>query len=207
MALGVHTLHVRHVVAALRRHFTALRLLDLLARELSARAVVGLKLLQRLAWARENHDARTGRYGRAGGGNDTGRDQESSSPDFHRRLPDEAEPLALDAEGDVELAAEVLERDRRRQLHHLRLGEMPAELGEQLVGDLLPGDRHGLRVAQRRALSHGVKAARRERGDLTELVLRGAFPQTAGRIDVDSERTAVDQRDAQIDERQQRLWQ
>src|SRR2546426_41374 len=65
---------------------------------------------------------------------------------------EDAEALALDAEGDVELAAEVLEGGGRGQLDYLRFREVPAGLRGQLVGDLLAGDRHGFRENERRAL-------------------------------------------------------
>ena len=131
-------------------------------------------------------------------------DREALSANYASARQD-TEALTLDAEGDVELAAEVLEGDRRRQLYHLRLREVPAGLGEQLVGDLLARDRHGFGEGERGALGRGVVAAGRERDDLADLVLRGAGPQTAGAVDVDSERAAVDERDAEIDEGEQLL--
>src|SRR2546425_12352899 len=76
---------------------------------------------------------------------------------------EDAEALALDAEGDVELAAEVLEGGGRGQLDYLRFREVPAGLREQLVGDLLAGDRHGFRENERRALRRRVVAGPCER--------------------------------------------
>src|SRR3989442_3843291 len=64
---------------------------------------------------------------------------------------EDAEALALDAEGDVELAAEVLEGGGRGQLDHPRFREVAAGLPEKLVGDLLPRDRHGFPESRRRA--------------------------------------------------------
>jgi uncharacterized protein (DUF1330 family) len=46
------------------------------------------------------------------------------------KLPDEAEPLGLDAEGDVELRAEVLEGHGGGELDYLRLAEVRAHPGE-----------------------------------------------------------------------------
>src|SRR2546428_13292419 len=64
---------------------------------------------------------------------------------------EDAEALALDAERDVELAAEVLEGGGRGQLDHLRFREVAAGLREQLLGDLLGRGRHGFRENRRPA--------------------------------------------------------
>lgn len=88
--------------------------------------------------------------------------------------------MSFDAQGDVELAAEVLEGDGGGELDQLRFGEVAAGVGEQLVRDLLAGDGHGLRKGERHALGRRVVRARRVGGDVAELVLGGAFPQTAG---------------------------
>src|SRR5580704_4488120 len=47
-----------------------------------------------------------------------------------------AEPLGLDAQGRIELGAEIFHRNRRRPLDDLRLSEMLLQLGEQLVVEL-----------------------------------------------------------------------
>ena len=60
--------------------------------------------------------------------------------------------LGLDPQSHIKFAAEVLQRHRGRQLDDLVLRKMPPDLREQLIGDLLPGDRHRLGVRQRRAL-------------------------------------------------------
>src|SRR5437764_9414178 len=67
-------------------------------------------------------------------------------------LRDQAEALRFDAERRVELAAEVFERNRRRQFDDLRLVVMPLELPEECVIDLLAGDRHALGIVERDAL-------------------------------------------------------
>ena len=111
--------------------------------------------------------------------------------------------MRFDAEGHVELAAEILEGDRGGELHELRLGEVAARFREEVVGHLLTRERHRLGEGQRHPLGRRVVRARGKRREITELVFGGAFPQTAGRIDVDSERTAVDERDADVDEGEQ----
>jgi len=88
--------------------------------------------------------------------------------------------LSFDAQGHVELAAEVLEGDGGGELDQLRFGEVAPGVREQLVGDLLTGDGHGLREGERHTLGRRVMRARREGSDVPELVLGGAFPQTAG---------------------------
>jgi hypothetical protein len=76
VAFGVHALHVRHVVALLGRHVAAGRLRYLLRSELSARAVVRLKLLDSLAATGKDHDARAGWRGSATGDQDGRRDRD-----------------------------------------------------------------------------------------------------------------------------------
>jgi hypothetical protein len=76
VAFGVHALHVRHVVALLGRHVAAGRLRYLLRSELSARAVVRLKLLDGLPAAGKDHDARAGWRGSATGDQDGRRDRD-----------------------------------------------------------------------------------------------------------------------------------
>src|SRR5689334_5242527 len=69
-----------------------------------------------------------------------------------RELPEDAEPLRLDPQRHVELAAEVLQRDGGGQLHDLRLAEVLADAREEVVGDALAGDGHGLGVGEGVAL-------------------------------------------------------
>src|SRR5438270_6614867 len=122
-------------------------------------------------------------------------------------LWDQAEALRFDAECRVELAAEILKRDRRRQFDDLRLAVMPLALLEQSVIDLLAGDRHALGIVERDALSlaeeRAVAPTRYRRQPLVAAI---AFPHTEG-IDVDSERAAVDRGDTQRDERHEPLRQ
>src|SRR3989442_3729759 len=90
---------------------------------------------------------------------------------------EDAEALALDAEGDVELAAEVLEGGGRGQLDYLRFREVPAGLREQLVGDLLAGGRHGFRQNRRPALRRrGMAGPCRTRGPPGECSRRALRP-------------------------------
>ena len=112
-----------------------------------------------------------------------------------------AEPLRLDPEGHVELRPEVLERDRGGQLHDLRLGEVSAHPREELVADPAIGDRHRLSERDGGALGLGVESALGRAVHLPHLLLRRSRLHPTGCIDVDSERAAVDQRDAQVDER------
>src|SRR5438874_5232552 len=122
-------------------------------------------------------------------------------------LWDQAEALGFDAERRVELAAEILERDRRRQFDDLRLAVMPLQLLEQCVIDLLAGDRHPLGIVERDALSlaeeRAVAPTRHRRQPLVAAI---AFPHTEG-IGVDSERAAVDRGHTQRDERHEPLRQ
>ena len=67
MTFGVHTLRVRHIVAALRRNIAALRL-NLLGGRRAAAAVVRREFLWRLSSAGSYRDARAARNGRAGRG-------------------------------------------------------------------------------------------------------------------------------------------
>src|SRR4029079_8949743 len=71
---------------------------------------------------------------------------------FYLALRDQAEALRFDAERRVELAAEVFERNRRRQFDDLSLVVMPLELLEQCVIDLLAGDCHALGIVERTTL-------------------------------------------------------
>src|SRR5918992_212320 len=90
------------------------------------------------------------------------------------RLRENAEPLGFDAEGDVELAAEVLEGDGRRQLHDLGLGESGPHAREQLVRHLAAGDGDGFGIAESRALALVIQRARLRVPDLPDLFLRRA---------------------------------
>src|SRR4029077_5449823 len=59
------------------------------------------------------------------------RERIRSSSKHARRLLEDAEPLRVDAQRGVELAAEVLQRDGGGELHHLRLAQVGVELGEE----------------------------------------------------------------------------
>src|SRR5712691_4720945 len=117
------------------------------------------------------------------------------------RLRQDAEPLALDPERYIKLAAEVLQRDGGRQLHDLRLVEEGPDPREELVRDALAGDRHGLRVLERRPLHLRKPAALPPRRHLADLVLVRPGLHPPGCVDVDSEGASVDERDAEVDER------
>src|SRR5437867_5161996 len=104
--------------------------------------------------------------------------------------PEHAESLRFDAQGDVELRAEVLEGRRGSQLDDLRFGEVRADACEQPVVYLAPGDRHRLRVLDRCLLAVAEKVAGQRLGDLGDLVLRRPRLHPTGCIDVDSEGAA-----------------
>src|SRR5437899_3582239 len=118
-------------------------------------------------------------------------------------LLNETEPLRLDAERHVELRAEVLERDGRRELDDLRLGEARAHPREQLLGNLAVREGDRLRVLERRLLALVEEVAGEGRADLGDLRLRRTCSHPPGCVDVDSERAPVDQGDAQVDQRQE----
>src|SRR3990172_3370011 len=117
------------------------------------------------------------------------------------RLPEHAEPLRLDPQRHVELAAEILERDDCGQLDDLRLVEVGPEPREELVAHALRRDGHGLRVLERRALHLREAATLPPRRHLADLVLVRPRLHPPGCVDVDSEGAAVDDRDAEVDER------
>src|SRR4030095_4137647 len=82
-----------------------------------------------------------------------------------------AEALGFDAEGDVELRAEVLEGHGGGQLDHLRLAEVGAHPGEQLVAHAPIAEGHRLGELEGRPLALAEKLARRGRPQL-----RGHWP-------------------------------
>src|SRR5258706_2169251 len=126
-----------------------------------------------------------------------------AAPRGTETLRQDAEALRLDPQRHVELRAEVLERDRRRQLHHLRLAEVRSEPRPQLLADLLAGDGHALGVLERGALHLREEPALAPSRHLADLVLAGPRLHPTRCVDVDSEGTAVDERDPEVDERQQ----
>ena len=106
----------------------------------------------------------------------------------------------FDAEGRIEFAAKVFQRDRGGQFDDLRLAVMLLQPGEQRVIDPLVGDRHPLSVFERDPFGFAEQSAiapARNRGQPFFALI--AFPHTEG-IDVDSERAAIDRRDAQRDQ-------
>jgi integrase len=119
------------------------------------------------------------------------------------QLLDNAESLGLDTERDVKLGPEVLERDGRRQLDDLRLREVAAEAGEELVVNLLAGDRHPLGVLERRPFRRREQRAFPPARHLPDPVLGRPRLHPPGCVDVDSERAAVDESDSQVDEGQE----
>src|SRR5436190_24391182 len=72
-----------------------------------------------------------------------------------RSAREQAEALGFDAEGRVEFAAEVLQRDRGGQLDDLRLAVMLLQSREECIIDILAGDRHALGVFERDLFSFG----------------------------------------------------
>ena len=115
--------------------------------------------------------------------------------------------MGFDAEGRIEFAAKVFQRDRGGQFDDLRLAVMLLQPGEQRVIDPLVGDRHPLSVFERDPFGFAEQSAiapARNRGQPFFALI--AFPHTEG-IDVDSERAAVDRGDPQRDERHQPLRQ
>src|SRR5207244_11910962 len=109
-------------------------------------------------------------------------------------LSQDTEALGLDPQGDVELAAEVLEGHGRRELDDLRLGEVAADPSEETLGHFLARDRHRLRVAERHPLAVGEERALGRPLDLTHLVLRRSRLHPTGCIDAYSEWTLVSER-------------
>src|SRR6202008_188793 len=101
------------------------------------------------------------------------------------------EPLRFDAQGDVELRAEVLEGGRGGQLDDLSFGEMGADAREQRVVDPATGDRHRLRVLDRSLLALAEEVAGQGFGDVRDLILRRSRLHPTGCIDVNSEGTPV----------------
>src|SRR5262249_23053333 len=122
------------------------------------------------------------------------------------KLLEHTEPLALHTQRHVELAPEVLQRHCRCQLDQLWFREVAAEALPQLVADTLAGDRHLLGVLERRALHWSEQLAVAPGRHLTDLLVARARVHPPGCIDVDSERAAVDEGDAQVHEREQRRF-
>src|SRR5919108_6309818 len=106
-------------------------------------------------------------------------------------LPQHAEALRFDPQRDVELAAEILQGDGGGELDDLRLAEVLADAGEELVGHALASDRHGLGVGDGVALHLVEQRAGGGLVDRADLVLAGAVLHPPGCVDVHSERTAV----------------
>jgi integrase len=123
------------------------------------------------------------------------------------QLSDNAEPLRVDPERGVELAAKVFQRDRRGELDDLRLVQAGSHAGEERIVHLAPGDRDGFRVGERGALGLVEEPAGRGRLHRPDLVLGYARLHPTGCVDVDSEGAAVDERHAKVDHRQQPLRQ
>ena len=72
---------------------------------------------------------------------------------------DDAEPLGLRLERDIELTSEVLHRDAGRQLDNLRFIKLRPEARKKRIADFLPCNRHTLRILERRALRLAEKVA------------------------------------------------
>src|SRR5713226_1545204 len=88
-----------------------------------------------------------------------------------RGLAENAKALRLYAERHVELAAEVLERHRGRELDQLCLAEVATEPGPELIAHLLAGDGHPFRVLEGVALHRREQRALPPGGHLTDLLL------------------------------------
>ena len=96
-----------------------------------------------------------------------------------------AEPLRLDAERRIELAAEILEGDRSGQRDELSLAVMPSQPPEQRVVDPLAGDRHALGVFERRRSASENSWLSRQPVTGQFRLASIAFPHTEG-VDVKS---------------------
>jgi hypothetical protein len=118
-----------------------------------------------------------------------------------------AKALSQHFQGRVELAAKILHRNASGQLYNLRLIELRLEAGKEGLVNDLPGDGHTFAVLKRETLSSAVDVAfapRRKRGNFGLAV--NSFDRTE-RIDIDSERTAIDRRNAHVHQGQQRCRQ
>src|SRR5216117_2896862 len=80
-------------------------------------------------------------------------------PVYWSSLRQQAEALRLHAERRVELAAEVLERDRRSELDDLRLAELRPQPSEQPLVHFLAGVGHPLGILKRHVLELAERAA------------------------------------------------
>src|ERR1041384_5496678 len=69
---------------------------------------------------------------------------------------DARESVVLDAERAIRPGAEVLEGRLEGELDYLAVGEVPSQVRELLVGDVVGRDRHHLRIRERRALAWRV---------------------------------------------------
>jgi hypothetical protein len=103
----------------------------------------------------------------------------------------DAEALRLHVQGVVELAQEVLVRDRERQLDDLlgrvQLGEPP----EELVVDVFAAERDLVCVLERELLAFVVELARAVVVDVDQLGVVDAVVSADGRIEIRSERAPV----------------
>jgi hypothetical protein len=111
------------------------------------------------------------------------------------------EALRFDEKGMVELAEEVLIRDRERQLDELLRGVMRGEPREEFIADVLRAQRDLVRVLERKLLALVVPLARLEVVDLDELLIVDPVVSADRRIQVRSERTTVQPGDPDADER------
>src|SRR2546427_5030360 len=110
------------------------------------------------------------------------------------------EVVGLDAQRAVEARAEVLERRLRGQLDDLALREVPPQLRELRLADVVRRDGYHLGPGDRRALALREARVIRVAFDRLELVVRDALSPAHGSIDVDSEDAADERRDPQVDE-------
>jgi hypothetical protein len=111
------------------------------------------------------------------------------------------EALRFNEKRVVELAEEVLIRDRERQLDELLRGVMRGEPREEIIADVLRAQRDLVRVLERQLLALVVPLARLVVVDLDELLVVDPVVSADRRIQVRSEGTTVQPGDPDADER------
>ena len=111
--------------------------------------------------------------------------------------------MGADPEGSVELAGAVFPGDRCGQLDDLVVGEVLLDLCEELVTDVLIGDRDSIGVLQGGPFSVVKQRTRFVVRNVENLLGGYAQLATHGSVDVLSEDAAIERCDSPIDQRRE----